>query len=313
MGYAKKDTAIIGAGVCGLYLAWKLSQKGVNVSVFERKKVIGKQVCSGLFSERILKFIPGSRHLVENTIHYALLHFPVKDLRLNFSKNFFVMEHAELDRVAAEEARRQGAEIILGKKIDKLPEGFKKIIGCDGALSQVRNILQLKKPRMRLGIQTQLKKEDHSDFVEVWPTRKGFLWKIPRGSSTEYGIIEEKERAKEMFDAFLRERGITSEKIGSALIPQGFTVPKTNDVTLCGDAAGLTKPWSGGGVIWGLKAADILVKHFPDFPKYERELKGSFLPRIVLSRAATEIVGVLGPALVLLAPKSVKIESDFLM
>jgi flavin-dependent dehydrogenase len=217
---AKKDTAIIGAGVCGLYLAWKLSQKGVNVSVFERKKEIGKQVCSGLFSERILAFVPGSERLIENTIRYAVMHFSKRNLRIDFSKNFFVMEHARLDRMVAEEARRHGADIILGKKIDKLPGGFKKIIGCDGALSQVRNVLNLKRPRMRLGIQMHLKREDHSDFVEVWPTRKGFLWKIPRGSSTEYGIIEEKERAKEMFDDFLRKRSIAPGKIGSALIPQ---------------------------------------------------------------------------------------------
>jgi len=44
--------AIVGGGTSGLYLAWKLSQKGEEVVVFEKKKKIGKEVCSGLFSER---------------------------------------------------------------------------------------------------------------------------------------------------------------------------------------------------------------------------------------------------------------------
>ncbi len=313
MDYVKEDTAIIGAGICGLYLAWKLSQNGVNVSVFERKREIGKQVCSGLFSERILKFVPDSKELVENKIRYVLMHFPKKTLKVNFSKSFLVMEHYRLDKMVAGKAEKQGAKIFLGERIERLPEGFAKIIGCDGALSQVRDILHLRKPRMRLGIQTFLEKKDYSDFVEVWPTRKGFFWKIPRGSLTEYGIIEEKEKAKDIFDVFLRKRGIMPGEIGSALIPQGFTMSGSDDVTLCGDAAGLTKPWSGGGVIWGLKAADILIKHFPDFSRYERELKSSFLPRIFLSRTATEVIGLVGTALVLLMPKNVKIESDFLI
>ena len=53
--------AIIGAGINGLYLGWKLSEKNHQVTVFERKKQIGESVvCSGLFSQRILDFIPQS-------------------------------------------------------------------------------------------------------------------------------------------------------------------------------------------------------------------------------------------------------------
>ena len=50
----KQNVAIIGGGICGLYLSWKLSRKGHLVTVFEKKKKIGNEICSGLFSERIL-------------------------------------------------------------------------------------------------------------------------------------------------------------------------------------------------------------------------------------------------------------------
>ena len=57
--------AIIGAGICGLYLALKLSESGSEVTVFEKKEKIGKEVCSGLVSERILDFIPESQKLIQ--------------------------------------------------------------------------------------------------------------------------------------------------------------------------------------------------------------------------------------------------------
>jgi len=97
------------------------------------------------------------------------------------------------------------------------------------------------------------------------------------------------------------------------LIPQGLMIPESEKITLCGDAAGLTKPWSGGGVIWGLTSAEILLKNFPDFLKYQKEMKKTFLPKIIFSKIATKIVYLLGFNFPWILPKNVKIESDFLI
>ena len=309
----QKKVAIIGAGITGLYLAWKLCQKGFKVTVFERKKEIGKTACSGLFSKRILDFIPESRNLIENEIKYVLLNFPKKTLKLRFSKEFLVMSHYGLDNLVALLAKKQGAEIILGKEVNFFPQEFDKIIGCDGAMSTTRKLLKLKEPEFRLGIQTFVPESDFSEFVEVWPTKQGFLWRIPRGKETEYGIMDAIDSAKELFNSFLNERNIKANEFNSALIPQGFTVPSNSHITLCGDAAGLTKPWSGGGVVWGLAAADILLKNFPDFMKYKEGLEKFFLPRISFSKIATKSVYFFGFRMPWLLFKNFKIESDFLV
>ncbi len=312
--------AVIGAGINGLYLARKLSEKGHKVIVFEKKEKIGKEVCSGLFSERILKFIPESENLIQNKIDCCLIHFPKRTIKIRFSKPFFVINHYQLDNLAADLAEKAGAKIILNRNILSYDFGicFKRndrIIGCDGANSFVRKYLDLPEPKFYLGVQKFIKQKDSSDFVETWPTQSGFIWKIPRGKKDdlEYGILEKPNQAKKLFEQFLKKNNLASEKINSGLVPQGkLIIPKNPKITLCGDAAGLTKPWSGGGVIWGLTAADILLKNFPDFLKYEKEMRKIFLPKIILSKIAVKTVYFSGFNFPWLLPQNIKIESDFL-
>lgn len=326
--------AIVGAGITGLYLAWKLAEKGHQVTVFEKKEKIGKEVCSGLFSERILEFIPESQNLIQNQIELVLIHFPKKTLNIRFSKKFLVMSRFDLDNLVANFAKKAGAKIHSGKVapyqneefyqfeeinffslfLRRLADSeFERIIGCDGANSLVRKSLGLKDPQFRLGIQGFVRDNNFSSSVETWPTPNGFIWKIPRGKEVEYGIIEAPKGAKLLFDQFLKENNLKLENLKSGLIPQGLIIPKNSKITLCGDSVGLTKPWSGGGVIWGLMAANLLLKNFPDFLKYKKQVQKFFLPKILFSKIATKIVYFLGFKFPWLLPKNIKIEGDFLM
>ncbi|MBZ1348417.1 MAG: NAD(P)/FAD-dependent oxidoreductase [Candidatus Nealsonbacteria bacterium] len=306
--------AIIGAGINGLYLAWKLSERGHKAIVFEKKQRIGKQVCSGLFSERILEFIPKTNALIQNQIESVLIHFPKKTINVKFSKKFLVMSHIELDRLTAGLAQKSGAEIKLNCNIAMSDlNAFDRIIGCDGAKSMVRKSLNLPEPTHCSGIQGFVSEANFSNYVEVWPFKGGFSWKIPQGKETEYGIIESQKEAKLLFEEFLKENNLHLERINSAIVPQGLIIPSHSTITLCGDAAGLTKPWSGGGVIWGLIAAEILLLNFPDFLKYQKASTKFFLPKILFSKIATKMVYFLGFKFPRILPKNIRIESDFLM
>ena len=327
--------AIIGAGITGLYLAKKLSEKNINVTVFEKEKGIPKKACSGLVSERILDFLPEAERLIENKIDFSLIKFPKKTIKVYFSKKFFVIGHFKLNQLLFELVKKKRIKIFFGYDVKPLTiltlkKAFDRIIGCDGSNSKVRKFLKLEEPELYLGIQGFLNEKDYSNFVETWPTPPqnfcggGFFWKIPRGKNVEYGIIEKPKEARKIFENFLKERDLKLERVNSAIIPhaptpkfwlwgQGFSIPKNEKITLCGDAAGLTKPWSGGGIVWGLMASDLLLKNFPDFLKYQREMKKFFSLNVLFSKFAKNLVYFLGFKFPFLLPKKFKIDGDFLI
>jgi len=336
----KEKVAIVGAGTVGLYLAWKLSKLGHKVAVFEKNQKIENKTCSGLISERLRNFIPLDDSFAEHRIDSCLIHFPKKTIALNFKLNFLTIDRQKLNEKITELARKAGSEIIFGKPINEIPSGFdphtitktnfikqdasnssslfgvgvNKIIGCDGALSKIREKLSLPQSRLQLGIQVVLPQPNSSKYVETWPVKNGFCWKIPRGKRTEYGALGSLNSVKKDFENFCQKQKIDFDQseLKSALIPQGLILPKDKNITLCGDAAGLTKPWSGGGVIWGLTAADILIKNFPNFEKYCKETKRFFGPKIFWGSFSNSLVYFFGNNLPFLIPSKNSVDNDFL-
>jgi len=322
----KLKVAIIGAGTMGLYLAWKLSEKSHEVTVFEKRDKIGKECCSGLFSERILDFIPQAKLLIKKSFTNCLIHFPKKSVNILFKKKVLLIEHAELDRMIAKLAEKSGAKIILGEEKKDPPIGFDRTIGCDGPNSFIRRSLGLPNPRFYLGIQKfisinpdvsretsgQDRPNVSRETLETWPIQNGFLWKFYKENCLEYGIMAPPLKASNILEAFIHKEGARPTNTKSALIPQGLLLPKGKKITLCGDAAGLTKPWTGGGVIWGLTAADILLRKFPDFMAYGRATAMFFWPQIAFSKLAKFLVYFLGFHLPIFLPKKAKIDNDFL-
>ncbi len=305
--------AIIGAGTIGLYIARKLSKAGHKVTVFEKNPTVGNKVCSGLFSERILDFVPESKKLIQNQINSVLINFPKKKIQVFFSKRFLVMDHSELDKLLGELCRQSGVNIMLSSGISEIPPGFDRVIGCDGFDSFTRKHLKMKTPSTRLGVQGFVKSDSKADFVETWPCKNGFLWKIPRGSQMEYGVMTDTSNAHKAFVDFVTKNSLSVANVRAKLIPQGLSIPANGQITLCGDSAGLTKPWSGGGVIWGLKAADILIDSFPNFSSYSRKAKLFFYPKIILSKIAVFLIYFIGFNMPWALPARARIESDFLL
>ena len=308
-----KRIAIIGGGIVGLYLAVKLQEKGFEVFLFEKNKEIGQKPRTALITKRIFEFLPEIFSLAQRKIEYIIAHFSKKDLRIEFKPELYLFERKKLDQFLAKLAQTRGVKIILGKEIKEIPEGFFRVIGCDGSLSKIRNLLGLPLPLWRFGFQYFCQKKNQEE-VEVWFRKeiKGFFWQVPRKNLVEYGAMGESKKTYQDFVEFLKtkEPNFQKEKIKSALIPLGLVLPKNKKITLCGDAIGLTSPLSGGGIIWGLKAGEILLETFPDFLLYRKKIKKFFLPKIYKGKAISKLLFSLPLWVSCFFPKKVEIDTN---
>ncbi len=300
----KNKIAVIGAGITGLYTALKLAEKGYKVSVFEKNRSVGLKPCSSLISERIKEHLPIPDNLEQRRVNSVLVHFPRKDIELRPKPCFLLFERKELDEFAFGLAKRAGVEFFFEKEIRELPQGFDKIILCSGALAGECS-------DYRLGVQ-YFAEEDSDERIQIWPINKGFLWKIPRRENVEYGGIGPAREFLKGLEIFLADRDIVLEKqkIKAALIPQGLSFSKKDKLFLLGDAACLTKPTTGGGVIWGMTAADILIDNFSDFGKAKAEIKKFFRHKILKGKLEAELGCFAGNRFSFLLPKKISIDAD---
>ncbi|MFA5086365.1 MAG: hypothetical protein WC468_02115 [Candidatus Paceibacterota bacterium] len=319
----KLKVAVVGGGVMGLYISWKLAEAGHEASLFDRKKedVLGKKCCSALVSERIKQFVPIDDDCMENEITSCVINFPKGKVKLNFSPKHLALKRESVIARLLELNQKAGTRIVLGQEIKRAPQGFDRVIGCDGAFSIVRRSLGLPDPGIRNGIQVYslMKSNSHITQTYAFDDLSGFCWKIPKGEKIEYGAMGTREEVEKKVNKILDIEGVEKDTVSAAVIPcprfplfnAGLIFPKEKNITLCGDAMGLTKPWSGGGIIWGLHAADILVKTFPDFRKYRKETVRFFRFKILKGQISNYLVQTIGKRLPQLLPKEMKYDNDF--
>jgi digeranylgeranylglycerophospholipid reductase len=313
--------AIIGGGICGLYLAKSLSQKGHEVFLFEKKEKLDEKACSALYSERIFDFLPFVKDFVENEIKFCKIVFPKKEIILKFKKRFFVFNRKKIEeKLFKELLKEKRVKIFLKTEIKEenlkeMEKDFERIIGTDGANSVVRKYLGKKNFCSFLGILTIFGKPNFSHCAKVFPTQKGFIWEIPKGEITEYGILEVGERAKKFLNDFLEKRGLRNfSQIKSApILINNFWIPKNEKITLCGESAGMIKPWSGGGVIWGLFGAKILLESFPNFFLYKKKAEKFFKRELFVSNFLKKMVYFLGFNFPFFLFKNYSLDGDFFL
>jgi geranylgeranyl reductase family protein len=311
------DFVVVGAGPAGSRFARRAAEAGHEVLVFEQGTVGEPLACSGHVSTDIWEFTPdGARaDLLQNEIYGARFHLGGADSRAyEFYKEEVVsnvIDRVGLDRALAAAARDAGATLrehhtVVGvtEHRDHVsvevrgPDGIethraKMVAGCDAPRSRVRRELDLPEPDELLhGVLGFDEEPDHRNFVDVHLTVPGFFaWRIPRGEAgVEYGLgmAADSQDVRERFDELVADYGADVQRRCSGLIPVGPPSRVTGRRSfLIGDAGAQTKPFTGGGIRYGMLAADHAAREIdPDAPgtlgEYERAWRGDLRREIRL-------------------------------
>jgi flavin-dependent dehydrogenase len=196
-----------------------------------------------------------------------------------------------MDRLLADEAKSAGADLRTETPVvaveqhddsveveseDGTTYEARLIAGCDGPRSTVREEVGLEPPGELLqGVLgfTDEGEANTDPLVDVYVDVPDFFgWRIPRGDCVEYGAAAEGSPREHLEEAAGVDLS-TFDRLCAGQIPIGPPPSTTTDRGfLVGDAAGQTKPFTGGGIVYGMTAADIAARVIePDSPETLRD------------------------------------------
>ena len=312
-----RDFAVVGCGPAGARFARRVAERGRDVVVFERGRVGEPLACSGHVSRDVWDYLdPGAQDaLLQNEVYGARFHAggPGSDAHRFYKHEAVsnVIDRVALDRRLADLAREAGADVrehhtvtgveerADGVRVEvSTPEdtethAARMVVGADGPNSRVRRALDMPEPGEILhGVLGFVDDPDPGDYVDVHLTvPRFFAWRIPRGEAgAEYGlaappgdVTDRFEQLQEAYDVRLDERCSGAIPIGP---PDRVTGQRS---LLLGDAAAQTKPFTGGGILYGMQAADHAAREVdPRDPAtlaaYERAWRSDLEREIRLGR-----------------------------
>jgi geranylgeranyl reductase family protein len=290
------DVIVVGAGPAGLIAAREASGQGSQVAIFEEHEVVGlPDHCAGILSVtglRTLGLSP-STDVIQNHVGGARIHSPAGEtIEIQRGhREALIVDRRRFDAWLAERAVSRGAELTTGLRVREMtpnPSGeievrmaddtrrtSKVVIDAEGAgclIARSAGFPAVKRDVKRPAFQYELRGVDiEDDVVEMFYGRRlapgFFAWMVPLGDGRARIGLAATDRAKIRLDAAMKHHPVISERVRKSRIERsiggtvlvGLPLGKTykRGMMIVGDAAGMTKPTTGGGVVVGGIAARI--------------------------------------------------------
>lgn len=298
-----RDVAIIGAGPAGLVCARVLASLGHDVLILEEHAEIGVPVhCTGLLGLDAFNEFDIPRAAILGTARQA--QFVASDGTSvtvdSESVRAAVVDRAQFDQALADSSRSAGAELRVGARVRAVAVGEKSIslsihgeeasiearacvVAC-GASYRFNRQLGFGVPRAFVQSAQLEQAFEGPDHVEVHLGRAcasgGFAWIVPfrRGEqpSNRVGLMCE-SRALPRFRLFaerVRARFLHGQEAWPGprlkILPLGpVTRTYGTRVLVVGDAAGLVKPTTGGGIYYGLISGRLAAETLDDALRHD--------------------------------------------
>jgi digeranylgeranylglycerophospholipid reductase len=281
-----RDVVVVGAGPAGLMAARQLAERGHDVVVLEEHERIGvPSHCTGLLGLDAFSELDIPRQTILDTTHTARFVAPDgSSVTVNTDRvHAAIVDRAAFDQALADRSRAAGAELRSAARVRAIavsndcvtvtvdghdqPIAARACVLSCGASYRFNRQLGLGVPRAFVQSAQLERAFTGPDQVEVHLGRavapRGFAWVVPfRRHGQPYqrlGLMSD-ARAAALFRTFasdLRVRfGVTENEWPDPrlkILPLGpVTRTYATRLLAVGDAAGLVKPTTGGGIYYSL-------------------------------------------------------------
>lgn len=288
------DVVIIGAGPVGGLTGRELASRGLRVLMLEEHAEVGKPFqCAGLVTPPAME-AAGLQHTILSDVHGARIHSPAGQVvpvgRPGTIRTHVVCRKL-FDQGCVDQALRAGATLWVdsrpveatvdetGVRLRIEREGTavdvraRLLIGCDGAHSWTRRHFRLGRPtELMVGAQIEVTgyrgEDGWLDMYTGHEVAPGlFAWVVPNGRTWRIGVWVrpadlDGRHAEDLLTALIthprwadRFADIRETARFCGPIPAGMVRrPTAERVILLGDAAGMAKPTTGGGIGPGFRA-----------------------------------------------------------
>jgi len=287
---APKQISVVGASVAGMYAAGLLARAGAHVEVLERSETLNPVARTLIVTSHLRDLLgPAGEASVVNEINRFELFTDGRSATIDLKRPDLIIERAALIRSLADQARRHGAQLSLGRRFlglegtangvrvlsEKSSDGTREardvstVVGADGAASKVAEAAGWPKLATAPLVQAivHLPQDFPAGTVRVWfipDDTPYFYWLIPeangRGALGLIGVNGVETR--KALERFLEKKNFDPISFQGARIPvyTGW-VPVERKlgggrVYLVGDAAGQVKVTTVGGIVTGVRGAE---------------------------------------------------------
>ena len=284
-----RNVAVVGGSAAGLLTASVLARQGVGVRVFERIETLEPASRTLIVTNRMRALLGrAAEGCIVNEIRRFELFTDGRSATFELKQPDLIIERRALIQGLAEEARRAGAGLELGRRfhalhsngrglvleVERCTDGSREeihadtIIGGDGAASRVARAAGWSPLETAPLVQAivPLPKDMAPDTARVWFVPQDtpyFYWLIPESATRgALGLIGETgPETRKLLENFLEKRGLTPLEFQGARIPvyTGWVPVRRRvghgSVYLVGDAAAQVKVTTVGGIVTGFRGA----------------------------------------------------------
>jgi digeranylgeranylglycerophospholipid reductase len=285
------DVLVVGGGPAGLYAAEQLASRGISTLVCEEHASIGAPVhCTGILACESFAALGLPTDATLNLLTTAQFVSP-SGLRIPYSTPApmaAVIDRVAFDRLLARRAQAAGAEVRVSTRVSLVetgPSSVRALVGDNwirarllimacGANYAFQRRFGLGLPRSYLHTAQRELVARHAGDVELHFGHDiapgGFAWAVPivreSGTYVRVGVMTSSDPVggyARMLDRVAGPWGITDtgEPPRQKLLPLGAIDRSYADRTLVvGDAAGLVKPTTGGGIHYSILSAKLAAQ-----------------------------------------------------